>query len=67
MNVHEGNPRYKKKVQKEIKFLTRFIIVVFLCFIYWINYTHGKFITNYEVTNRYLLDFCVGNSANHLT
>ena len=55
------------KVQIGIKFLARFIIAFFFCFIYWIKNTHGKFITNIKVTNCYLLNFYVGNTASHLS
>lgn len=50
------------KVQIGIKFLAKYIIAFIESIIVKTNLS-----SNNEVTNRYLLDFYVGNTANHLT
>lgn len=50
------------KVQIGIKFLAKYIIAFIESIIVMTNLS-----SNNEVTNRYLLDFYVSNTANHLT
>ena len=50
------------KVQIGIKFLAKCIIAFIESIIVMTNLS-----PNNEVTNRYLLDFYMGNTANHLT
>ena len=58
---------YDHKSTNRNKISGQIYYYIFFCFIYWIKYTHGKFITTIKVTNCYLLNFYVGNTASHLT